>query len=258
MHKLLLMVTDAFMLEKGTLPYCYFDLSGGFIGSSVDAQWKINNLKNEFSDIEFEIKYYNASFCLIAHSKNTFINSSASPLPLGGIIKLNDNDLISLFSYKIRAKIFTNEAEVVTLQDELSYLLHKVTDKTISHLDYKNDSSLPHVSTENSILLTLDIEKLTLDPVLALKADENTHSELIDGIAHQTEVIDYKFFNLHIESGLEYYAPTEFFSSSNEAPINESVAKKNELPQYGTPSLRKNEMKQKQEEIILDPLFFIK
>lgn len=57
-------------------------------------------------------------------------------LPAGGIIKLNDNDLISLCNYKIRAKIFTNEAEIVTLQDELSYLLNKQTDNTILNLEH--------------------------------------------------------------------------------------------------------------------------
>lgn len=36
MHKLLLMVTNALMLERGTLPYCYFDLSGGLVGSSSE------------------------------------------------------------------------------------------------------------------------------------------------------------------------------------------------------------------------------
>ena len=90
---------------------------------------EIDNWKNEISDIEFEIKYYNTDFCLIAHSKKLFINGTTKALPAGGIIKLNDNDLISLCNYKIRAKIFTNEAEIVTLQDELSYLLNKQTDK---------------------------------------------------------------------------------------------------------------------------------
>lgn len=257
MHKLLLMVTDAFMLERGTLPYCYFDLSGGRIGSG-DVQWKINNLKNEFSNVEFEIRYYNASFCLITHSKNVFINSSTRALPLGGIIKLNDNDLISLFNYKIRAKIFTNEAEVVTLQDELSYLVNKVTDKTISHLEHKHDSLFTYANTDNLPLLMPEIDKSHLDPILALKKDEDTVSELVDGISHQAENVNYKFFNPHIESGLEYYVPTEFFSVSNDVSINEMDTKKHKLPQYGISSQRKNEMKQKQEEIILDPLFFIK
>ena len=32
MHKLLLTITDASMLEKGTLPYCYFDFGKLIIG----------------------------------------------------------------------------------------------------------------------------------------------------------------------------------------------------------------------------------
>ena len=46
------------MLERGTLPYCYFDLAGGLVGSAPNVNWKIDNWKNEISDIEFEIKYY--------------------------------------------------------------------------------------------------------------------------------------------------------------------------------------------------------
>jgi len=57
MHKLLLMVTNALMLERGTLPYCYFDLSGGLVGSSSNVNWKIDNWKNEISDIEFEMPF---------------------------------------------------------------------------------------------------------------------------------------------------------------------------------------------------------
>lgn len=83
MHKLLLMVTDAFMLERGTLPYCYFDLAGGLVGSASNVNWKIDNWKDEISDIEFEIKYYNADFCLIAHSNKLFINGTTSALPMG-------------------------------------------------------------------------------------------------------------------------------------------------------------------------------
>lgn len=258
MHKLLLIVTDAFMLERGTLPYCYFDLSGGVIGSGMNVQWKINNLKNEFSDIEFEIIYYDKNFCLIAHSKNIFINSSTRALPLGGIIRLNDNDLISLFSYKIRAKIFINEAEVVTLQDELSSLVNKGTDKTISHLEHKHGSLFAYANTKNLPLLTPEMDKSHLDPILALKKDEDIVSELVDGIPYQVESVNYKFFNPHIESGLEYYVPAEFFSVSLDISISEMDTKKHKSPQYGIPSQRRNEMKQKQEEVILDPLFFIK
>ena len=70
------------MLERGTLPYCYFDLAGGLVGSASNVNWKIDNWKNEISDIEFEIKYYNADFCLIAHSKKLFINGTTSALPM--------------------------------------------------------------------------------------------------------------------------------------------------------------------------------
>ncbi|OOF82634.1 hypothetical protein BKG93_11060 [Rodentibacter ratti] len=254
MHKLLLMVTNAFMLERGTLPYCYFDLSGGFVGSGINTQWKINNLKNEFSNVEFEIKYYNANFCLITHSKNIFINSSTRPLSEGGIIKLNDNDLISLFNYKLRAKIFTNEAEMVTLQDELSYLINKITDKKIFHSDYRKEHSFTNIEKESSELLTLNINKSDLDPLLALKVSEDNDSGLIGGTSHQTEITDYKLFNPHIENMLESYIPTEFNTSFNEYSLNNSVT--NDVLSQSGSSPRKKEMKK--EDVILDPLFFIK
>lgn len=257
MHKLLLMVTDAFMLERGTRPHCYFDFSGGFIGAGSNAYWKINNSKNKFSDIEFEIKYYNASFCLIAHTKNIFINSATRPLPKGGIIKLNDNDFISLFNYKLKVKVFTNEAEVVTLQDELSYLVNKVTDKTIPYLDYWNDTYFTNSFKENDELLALKENNQSLDPLLALKVDEKAHAEIIDDACHQVQNADYKFFNPHIESGLEYYVPSEFSTSSDGLQPDNLIVKNEILQQDEVSSLSKNKAK-KTDNIILDPLFFIK
>lgn len=256
MHKLLLMVTDAFMLERGTKPHCYFDFSGGFIGAGSSAHWKINNLKNKFSDIEFEIKHYNAKFCLIAHTKNIFINSATRPLPKGGIIKLNDNDLISLFNYKLRVKVFTNEADVVTLQDELSYLVNKVTDKTIP-LDYRNDTYFINSFKEKDGLLMLKENKQNLDPLLALKVDEKVHAEIIDDACHQVRNADYKFFNPYIESGLECYVPSEFSALSDELQPDNLIVKNEILQQDEMSSLSKNKT-ENLGNIILDPLFFIK
>ncbi|WP_018652924.1 hypothetical protein [Actinobacillus capsulatus] len=254
MYKLLLMVTDAFMLERGTQPYCYFDFSGGFIGAGSYVRWKINNLKNNFSDIEFEIKHYDANFCLIAHTNNIFINRATRSLPKGGIIRLNDNDLISLFNYKLRVKIFTNEADVVTLQDELSHLVNKVTDKTIPYLDQK-DTYFINSFKGNNELLTLKENSQNLDPLLALKVDEKAYTEIIDGAYHQVRSTDYKFFNPYIESGLEYYVPSEFRSSSDELQLDNLIVKNEILKQDEVSSLNKTE---KSANIILDPLFFIK
>ncbi|WGE43083.1 hypothetical protein [Actinobacillus equuli] len=257
MYKLLLMVTDAFMLERGTQPHCYFDCSGGFIGAGSSAQWKINNLKNKFSDIEFEIKYYNASFCLITHTKNIFINNATRPLPEGGIIKLNDNDLISLFNYKLRVKVFTNETDIVTLQDELSYLVNKVTDKTILHLDYQKDACFINSFKEDDELLMLKENSQNLDPLLALKVDEKLHEKIIGDACHQVRNVDYKFFNQHIESGLEYYVPPDFIASSDEFKLDNLIVKNEILQQDGVSSLSKNKT-ENSDNVILDPLFFIK
>ncbi|OOF58862.1 hypothetical protein [Rodentibacter pneumotropicus] len=255
MNKLLLMVTDSFMLERGTLPYCYFDLSGGSIGSGVIARWKINNLKNEISDIEFEIKYYNASFCLIAHSEHIFINNSTRFLPQGSIIKLNDNDLISLFNYKIRAKIFINESEVVTLQDELSYLVNKATDKTVLNLNDKyNDDTFMNRIDGNDGLLTLRPNGHSLDPLSALKKNDVDVKLISD--THQVTRVGYKFFNPHVETGTEYYVPSEVNMSFDEFQVDSSNLR-SEIPlSKEVPSLQKSDMKQ--EDVILDPLFFIK
>ncbi|OOF76791.1 hypothetical protein BKG96_09750 [Rodentibacter caecimuris] len=258
MHRLLLMITDAFMLEKGTLPYCYFDSDGGFVGSASDISWKLDNWKNEISDIEFEIKYYNASFCLISHSEKVFINGTTQALPKGGIVKLNDNDLISLYSYKIRAKVFTNEAEVVTLQDELSHLLNKQTGNTILSLECYQ-YNLNYNNKVNRELLELKVNETNLDPLLALKADEEYSLELVDASPHQTISTEgYKFFNPHINSFSEYYTPPDIISSSKvlRQTTLESIIE-HELLQ-NTVSSSNKKVDAKQEELILDPLFFIK
>ncbi|OOF55437.1 hypothetical protein [Rodentibacter myodis] len=259
MHKLLLMVTDAFMLECGTLPHCYFDLLGGYVGSGINSQWKINNLKNELSSIEFEIRYYNSCFCLVAHTKNVFINASTRPLPEDGVIKLNDNDLISLFNYKIRAKVFTNEVEVVTLQDELSYLVNKPTDKLMLNLEVHRDKAhLVNVRSDDNDLLVQKANEINLDPLLALKVDEeDMNVEVVNDTSERIRVADYKFFNPNIESGLECYAPTEFSTLSYEfQPDTDNLVVENKvLSRGGISSPRKIEMKK---DTVLDPLFFIK
>ncbi|MDU5794590.1 MAG: hypothetical protein E6Z57_07200 [Haemophilus parainfluenzae] len=259
MHKLLLMVTDAFMLERGTLPYCYFDLAGGLVGSASNVNWKIDNWKNEISDIEFEIKYYNADFCLIAHSNKLFINGTTSALPMGGIIKLNDNDLISLCNYKIRAKIFTNEAEMVTLQDELSYLLNKQTDNTILNLGHSQQCYYDFEKVSiNQDLLELKANDTNLDPLLALKVDDEPSSELINAMPHQFESMEYKFFNPHIHSVLEYYTPMNINESPNELVKTISTMEYEEVQNSVSTFKDKGDTKTKQVEPILDPLFFIK
>ena len=231
MHKLLLMVTNALMLERGTLPYCYFDLSGGLVGSSSNVNWKIDNWKNEISDIEFEIKYYNADFCLIAH----------------------------LCNYKIRAKIFTNEAEMVTLQDELSYLLNKQTDNTILNLEYAQQYNYDFErAIINQDLLELKTNGTNLDPLLALTVDDESSTELIDAMPHQFESTEYKFFNPYIHSVLEYYTPLDVNQSQSELVKPTSTVEYEGAQNSVSTFTDKDDTKPKQVEPILDPLFFIK
>ena len=255
MHKLLLTITDASMLEKGTLPYCYFDFAGGLVGSASNVSWKVNNWKNEISGIEFEVKYYNSSFCLISHSKNIFINSTTSSLPQGGIVRLNDNDLIILYNYKIRAKIFTNEAEIVSLQDELSYLLNKRAIVNIPNLDsqYNNYDTINNTN-QNDLLEP----KINLDPLLALKVDKEPSLEEIGIIPYQSiSNMEYKFFNPNINSVSEYYTLPNFMSTEKSI----RVKMLNSDSQYDEPkdiasSSNKNDYA-KREEITLDPLFLL-
>ena len=261
MHKLLLMVTHAFMLEKGTLPHCHFNQQGGIIGASKTANWKINNFKNEISDIEFEIKYYDADYCLIAHTSNIFINKSSYALPIGGIIRLKDNDIISLFNYEIRAKIFTNQAEIVTLQDELSFLVNNPSDKMVigEHNLKLEDFSL-HTKTLQNTEKLLTLNQTELDPLLALKDSDITEDILNLGSSYMIDS-DYKFFNPNINSSLEYYDPIELniLNKKDEASVNNLY----NTPQDVFASLKpvtsiKSGDREEHDEEILDPLFFIK
>ncbi|OOF70624.1 hypothetical protein [Rodentibacter caecimuris] len=262
MHKLLLMVTHAFMLEKGTLPHCYFDESGGMVGGGVSSDWKINNLKGDFSDTEFEIKYYDNYFCLIAHTENIFINGSTQPLSLGGIIKLNDSDLISLFSYNIRVKISTNKAEVVTLQDELFHLVNKLTENNIFNSSNNQPINFqkPMGIHANGNLLTQEQKELTLDPLSALKIDPHNGEQFADIVTTSSTDLDYKFFNPHINVGLEYYEPMKSdVSSSNDKMLKNpctNIEQNRVLSQDNLSSSDRVDILR--EEVVLDPLFFIK
>ena len=178
---------------------------------------------------------------------------------MGGIIKLNDNDLISLCNYKIRAKIFTNEAEMVTLQDELSYLLNKQTDNTILNLGH---SQQYHYDFEkesiNQDLLELKANDTNLDPLLALKVDDEPSSELMNAMPHQFGSTEYKFFNPHIHSVLEYYTPLDVNESPNELVKSISTIEYEKIQNSVSTLKDKDDAKSKQVEPILDPLFFIK
>lgn len=92
---------------------------------------------------------------------------------------------------------------------------------------------------------------------MALKVDEKAHAEIIDDACHQVRNAGYKFFNPHIESRLEYYVPSEFSTSSDELQPNNLTVKNEILQQDEVSSLSENKT-EKPDNIILDPLFFIK
>ena len=93
---------------------------------------------------------------------------------------------------------------------------------------------------------------------MALKVDDDSSLELIDAIPHQFEPVEYKFFNPHIHSVLEYYTPVDINESPNELVLTTSTVEYEEVQNSVSTFKDKDDTKPKQVEPILDPLFFIK
>ena len=75
---------------------------------------------------------------------------------------------------------------------------------------------------------------------------------------HQFESMEYKFFNPHIHSVLEYYTPMNINESPNELVKTISTMEYEEVQNSVSTFKDKGDTKTKQVEPILDPLFFIK
>ena len=93
---------------------------------------------------------------------------------------------------------------------------------------------------------------------MALKVDDEPSSELINAMPHQFESMEYKFFNPHIHSVLEYYTPMNINESPNELVKTISTMEYEEVQNSVSTFKDKGDTKTKQVEPILDPLFFIK
>lgn len=271
MHKLLLMVASASMLEKGTFPRHQFDKRGGLVGSAKHATWYINNLKNEIASIEFEIKFYNSDFCLLAYSHHIFINGSQKPLPKNAIIRLKDGDIIAIANYELRVKVYSHKSDNVSLQDDLYSIVKNVGTPTPLSNEYDNNfQQIDNIQNieKGDDLLTLKKEQFELDPLILLEAKQEN-----DGILMEFSSPDllakeqyYKIINEYIDTNIESYEPLAIHStasepSSNERINNENIDLMNSLsdmnPEQTAHPVRCGK-KEPNKTNIVDPLFFIK
>ncbi len=214
-HRLLLMVTSASMLEKGTFPRYQFNENGGFVGSAKHADWYINNLKNNIDEIEFEIIFYQSHFCLIARSSHIFINGSQNSLSQNGIIQLKDGDTISVKNYDLRAKVYTDRSDNVNLQDDLYGIVTTGDNSTLLSSDQPYQlSELSDFNEKNSTYTLLDIGTGydTLDPLALLEneiKDENAEDILAqyDPLNSIHDGHYQKPINEYINTNIESYEP---------------------------------------------------
>ena len=271
MYKLQLMVTASVMLEMGTFPRHQFDKSGGSVGASADATWYINNERNDFASIEFEIVFYNLNYCLLAYTEHIFINRSVAPIPIGGLVRLKNDDIISIASYDLKVQFCTESSDNVNLQDELLNLLI-ATDLSSSPLNQiqQNNTYIDLYDINDFIsrnsLLTLKNEKFDLDPLNFL---ENKAEKLSDNLDHLISLeVDYKgqaykAINEYIDSNIESYEPilpdSDKDISNNLIYVNAKLEGEpivcNEQRKTLTEKIDDNELNKS---IILDPLYFIK
>ncbi|WP_131979210.1 hypothetical protein [Cricetibacter osteomyelitidis] len=265
------MVTSASMLEMGTFPRCQFDQRGGIVGSAKNADWYINNLKNEIENIEFEIRFYNGDYCLLAYSRHIFINRTTVPVPVGAVIRLKNDDIISIANYDLRVQIYTERSDNVNLQDDLYHLV-KTTDAMLlsadSHQYMTNNLDDNVTAPTGNELLTLKREQFELDPLHFLENEVADEMDMLSQIAAPDSIDKaqyYKIINEYINTNIESYEPSILSEEPRVLPVEphipSSIYHKVEIAENLTKStalLDETENKEPAPRGILDPLFFIK
>lgn len=128
-------------LEPGLLPYSRFSTQGGVIGSELNADWRLNDIHAQ----QCRILWLDDRFCIEDLCGEVFLNQSSMPVGCNLIAGLNENDEISIGSYKIRVSLGSDSSLSVDEQLSSTFNEEKLFDLTSSSMDDATADIKPEV-----------------------------------------------------------------------------------------------------------------
>ncbi len=110
-HGITLVVANAQTLESGLSAQIRLVESGGTIGASPAAHWRLKDRLGRVHDLHCEIVVVDGAFCVRDECGQTFVNGNDMPLGKGQLARLAHKDEMQIGPYKIR--VLTGENEEV-------------------------------------------------------------------------------------------------------------------------------------------------
>lgn len=94
------------LAEPALKPNCVFSSLGGYIGSAIDATWRIQDLSGQIPNVAARISFIDQRFTLeVFGTAAVRLNGAASSIPAGRPVVLNDNDHLVIGDLNIAVRI---------------------------------------------------------------------------------------------------------------------------------------------------------
>ncbi|PSV17131.1 type VI secretion system-associated FHA domain protein TagH [Photobacterium kishitanii] len=120
-----LKITNTQYFEPGLSAIKEFFDVGGTIGSSSSSYWHLTDRKRKLASTHCLISFIDGLFCITDISNQTYINYALMPIGLNKIVRLNENDVISIGPYHIRVSIDDMDSKNdKDIEDMLSDSMH--------------------------------------------------------------------------------------------------------------------------------------
>lgn len=155
-----LVVANAQTLESGLSAQIRFVETGGTIGSSAMASWRLKDRMARVYDVHCEILVVDGAFCVRDECGQTFVNGTEMPLGKGQLARLAHKDEMQIGPYQVRV-LTGEEGDVDT-----------------GHIDTLFDSNhtdlLAHANEPVDVEPELEDASAPIDPLVELEAKSSS------------------------------------------------------------------------------------
>ncbi|MCL1125545.1 type VI secretion system-associated FHA domain protein TagH [Shewanella surugensis] len=203
-------VVNTQLLESGLATTHKFDETGGVIGSSVSADWVLNDSEYNIKPQHCQLLRIDGEFCLMELAGPVYINGATLPIGFEKKVKLKDNDALILGLYHVRVNFGLAGGK----QRQASQALEDLFPKTDTDVDLLSDDLFEPIVTASAAVLKDD-------PLEALDALQSSKVDSLDLLQDElqitsTETADYLLGNDQHWQGQDFIvqADSEFDTDS--------------------------------------------
>ena len=152
---LTLLVTNAQHLESGLSAQHTWTSSGGVIGSSPNAQWRLVDAQGSVKPMHCEVMMVDGAYCLKDSCGSTYVNGADMPLGVGQMARLTHKDEVSVGPYRLRV-LFGNAIEVEEQYGSLDALFASKDEDLLADLTFDIEPEKNELPTNTDPLQALD------------------------------------------------------------------------------------------------------